>query len=113
MEGSLTHIMIFMLKATGGERLCQIRRAWRCQGTRNRNSLVDSSSAHAQDSRRLANPLLFCLLMLAVHVTLCSWKQVLGAADQESALNKVLEKISDLFPDVLAQAAQHRAVEPS
>ena len=38
-------------------------------------------------------------------------EQVLGAADQESALNKVLEKISDLFPDVLAQAAKHRAVE--
>ena len=36
---------------------------------------------------------------------------LLGAADQESALNKVLEKISDLFPDVLAQAAKHRAVE--
>ena len=38
-------------------------------------------------------------------------EQVLGAADQESALNKVLEKFSDMFPDVLAQAAKHRAVE--
>ena len=38
-------------------------------------------------------------------------EHVLGAADQESALNKVLEKIYDLFPDVLAQAAKHRAVE--
>ena len=38
-------------------------------------------------------------------------EQVLGAADEESALNKVLEKISDLFPDVLAKAAKHRAVE--
>ena len=38
-------------------------------------------------------------------------EQVLGAVDQESALNKVLEKISDMFPDVLAQAAKHRAVE--
>ena len=38
-------------------------------------------------------------------------EQVLGATDQESALNNVLQKISDLFPDVLAQAAKHRAVE--
>ena len=38
-------------------------------------------------------------------------EQVLGAADQESALNNVLEKISDLFPDVLAKAAKHRVVE--
>ena len=38
-------------------------------------------------------------------------EQVLGATDQESALNNVLERISDLFPDVLAQAAKHRAVE--
>ena len=35
----------------------------------------------------------------------------MGAADQESAFNKVLEKITDVFPDVLAQAAKHRAVE--
>ena len=62
------------------------------------------------DSRRVANPLRFCLLMLAVHFILCFWNR-LGAADQESARNKVLEKISDLFPDVLAQAAKHRAVE--
>ena len=34
-------------------------------------------------------------------------EQVLGAADEESALNKVLEKISDLIPDVWAQAAKH------
>ena len=38
-------------------------------------------------------------------------EQVLGATDQESALNNVLERISDLFRDVLAQAAKHRAVE--
>ena len=38
-------------------------------------------------------------------------EQVLGAADQESALNKVLEKISELFPDVMAPAAKRRAVE--
>ena len=38
-------------------------------------------------------------------------EQVLGAADQESALNNVLEKTSAMFPDVLVQAARHRAVE--
>ena len=29
-------------------KICQVRPAWRCQGTRNGDSLVDSSSAHAQ-----------------------------------------------------------------
>ena len=38
-------------------------------------------------------------------------EQVLGAVDQESAVNNVLENISDIFSDVLAQAARHRAVE--
>ena len=38
-------------------------------------------------------------------------EQILGAADQKSAVNTVLEKISNLFPNVLAQAAKHRVVE--
>ena len=38
-------------------------------------------------------------------------EQVVGAVDRESALNNVVEKISAFFPDVLAQAARHRAAE--
>ena len=33
-------------------------------------------------------------------------EQVLGAVDQEGALNNVLEKISTIFPNVLAQAGR-------
>ena len=38
-------------------------------------------------------------------------EQVLGAVDPESALNNLLEKISTIFPNLLAQAARHRAAE--
>ena len=38
-------------------------------------------------------------------------EQLLGEVDQESALNNVLEKMSAIFPDVLAQAARHSGAE--
>ena len=55
----------------------------------------------------------FAVLFVDAHSAFYSLflEQVLGAADQESALNNVPEKISDLFPDVLMSSAQHSRLQ--